>query len=450
MPKRLQSALSKRLLASYSGVSAPLAAMTMPIAVYLPPFYGESMGLSLTTVGLIFTLARIWDVVTDPVMGAIIDRFDTRWGRRKHWIAIALPLLMVSVWMVFMPNPDRVSPAYLGFWLLLLYVGYTMMTIAHQSWGAELTTTYDDRSRLYGWRELFVIGGMTLVLAIPAAVELLGSSETALKVASMGWFCLILFPLTALATLVFVPDARSVANMAIDWKEAAKVMLANRTLWRLLLTDLTTGFASTASGVLYIFFATYVFELPEHASIALLFYFLASFAAMPAWLKIAYRLGKDRTIKIALLYGVTIKVGLYFVAEPGNVALLWGYTLIYGVAFGAAPALLRSMMADLTDEDALRTGKQRAGLFFALLTTTNKLGSAIAVGTVLTLIERLFGFTPGADNSQAAIDGLFITYCAAPFLALGVAYLPLIRYPLSRERHAEIRAQLARLEAQSG
>ena len=210
---------------------------------------------------------------------------------------------MVSVWMVFMPDPDRVSPGYLGFWLVLLYIGYTMMTIAHQSWGAELTSTYDDRSRLYGWRELFVIGGMALVLAIPAAVELLGSSESALKVASMGWFCLILFPLTALPTLLFVPDARSVADMAIDWKEAIKVILANRTLWRLLITDLTTGFASTASGVLYIFFATYVFELPEHASIALLFYFLASFAAMPAWLKIAYRFGKDRTIKIALLYG---------------------------------------------------------------------------------------------------------------------------------------------------
>ncbi|MXW52334.1 MAG: MFS transporter [Gammaproteobacteria bacterium] len=446
----MQPTLSRRILASYSGVSVPLAAMAMPISVYLPPFYGESMGLSLTTVGLIFTLARIWDVVTDPVMGAIIDRFDTRWGRRKHWIAIAVPLLMLSVWMVFMPNPDRVSPAYLGFWLVLLYVGYTMMTIAHQSWGAELTTTYDDRSRLYGWREVFVIGGMTLVLAIPALVELFGSGEAALKVASMGWFCLILFPLTALPTLLFVPDARNVVNRAIEWQEAAKVILTNRTLWRLLLTDLTTGFASTASGALYIFFATYVFELSEHASIALLFYFLASFAAMPAWLKIAYRLGKDRTIKIALLYGVTIKIGLYFVAEPGNVALFWGYTLIYGVAFGAAPALLRSMMADLTDEDALRSGKQRAGLFFALLTTTNKLGSAIAVGTVLTLIERLFGFTPGADNSPAAIEGLFITYCAAPFLALGVAYLPLIRYPLNRERHAEIRVQLARLEAQSG
>ena len=107
------------------------------------------------------------------------------------------------------------------------------------------------------------------------------------------------------------------------------------------------------------------------------------------------------------------------------------------------------MMADLTDEDALKTGKQRAGLFFALLTTTNKLGSAIAVGTVLTLIEGLFGFSPGTDNSPAAIEGLFIVYCAAPALALGIAYLPLIRYPLSRARHAEVRAELARLEARA-
>ena len=63
-----------------------MAAMGMPIAVYLPRFYTEGMGLSLVTVGLIFTIARIWDVVTDPIMGMVIDRYDTRWGRRKHWI----------------------------------------------------------------------------------------------------------------------------------------------------------------------------------------------------------------------------------------------------------------------------------------------------------------------------------------------------------------------------
>ena len=392
--------------------------------------------------GVIFTLARIWDVVTDPIMGTLIDRYETRWGRRKHWIAAAIPLLMISVYMVFLPDPEQVTTLYLGFWLLLLYIGYTMCMIAHQSWGAELADNYDERSRLYGWREIFVIGGMALVLALPAAVELLGDGDQAAKVASMGLFCIILFPLTALPTLLFVPDRKSTAQMAVDWKEAIRVIVGNRTLWRLLATDLTTGFASTASGALYILFATYVFELPQHASLALLFYFLAAFAAMPLWLRIAYRVGKDAAIKSALAYGVTLKVLLFFAVDPGNVVMFWAYTLLYGVAFGAAPTLLRSMMADLTDVDELQTGKKRAGLFFALLTTTNKLGSALAVGVVLTLVEVGFGFSPGPGNSPEAIRGLLIVYCTAPVVALALAYLPLIGYPLNRERHAQVREEL--------
>ncbi len=434
--------LSKKILASYSGVSLPLAAMAMPIAVYLPPFYGEGLGLSLTTVGLVFTFARIWDVVTDPLMGALIDRYETRWGRRKHWIAISIPILVVSVWMVFIPNPDNVSTLYLAWWLFFLYIGYTMLGIAHQSWGAELAESYDERSRLYGWREVFVIGGMTLVLALPAVVELAGSADQAQKVASMGLFCVILFPLTAIPTLLFVPDKRSSGSMSVDWLEALKMIVSNKALWRLLLTDLTTGFASTASGALYIFFATYVFELGAHASISLLFYFLSGFFAMPLWLKLAYVVGKDTAIKVALIYGVAMKIALFVFIEPGNVLLFWGYTILYGAAFGAAPTLLRSMMADLTDVDELHTGKKRAGLFFALLTTTNKLGSAIAVGTVLTVVEAVFGFAPGTDNSPAAIDGLLLVYVSAPIIALSIAFLPLINYPLDRARHAEIREAL--------
>ena len=178
-----------------------MAAMGMPVAVYLPRFYTEGMGLSLVTVGAIFTLARIWDVITDPVMGIVIDKYDTRWGRRKHWIAISIPILVLSVWMVFMPNQESVSAGYLLFWLIVLYVGYTMLAIAHQSWGAELALTYDDRSRLFGWREIFVIAGMTVVLGIPATLELTGMSSQSAKVASMGWFCLILFPLLVVPTL---------------------------------------------------------------------------------------------------------------------------------------------------------------------------------------------------------------------------------------------------------
>ena len=335
----------------------------MPVAVYLPRFYTEGMGLSLVTVGAIFTLARIWDVITDPVMGIVIDKFDTRWGRRKHWIAISIPILVLSVWMVFMPNQESVSAGYLLFWLIVLYVGYTMLAIAHQSWGAELALTYDDRSRLFGWREIFVIAGMTVVLGIPATLELTGMSSQSAKVASMGWFCLILFPLLVVPTLTMVPDTHSKPQSSVPWAEAMKVLASNNLLWRLLAADLASGFGTAVSGALYIFVAATYFKLPEHASIALLFYFLASFLAMPIWLKLAYKVGKDVALKIALLYAVVINLGLIPIAQEGSVVVLWGFTIAFGVAFGAAPTLLRSMMADLTDEDELRSGQKRPGLF---------------------------------------------------------------------------------------
>ena len=93
-----KSALERPLttweLSAYSGIAMPMAAMGMPVAVYLPRFYSEGLGLSLATVGLIFTLARIWDLITDPIMGLVIDRFESRWGRRKHWIALSIPVLI--------------------------------------------------------------------------------------------------------------------------------------------------------------------------------------------------------------------------------------------------------------------------------------------------------------------------------------------------------------------
>ncbi len=443
-------ALTTKQLASYCAVGVPMAAMGMPIAVYLPPLY-SSLGLSLTAVGFVFTLVRIFDVVTDPIMGLAIDRFDTRWGRRKHWIALAVPILLVSVWMVFLPNPESVSPVYLGFWMVMLYIGYTMMTIAHQSWGAELSQSYDDRSRLFGWREVFIIGGMTAVLAVPAALDSLSDNVSLQdKVASMGLFCLVLFPLTALLTLRNVPDSSRKATNPVHWREAVQVLVANRLLWRVLASDLLSGLGTGVAGALYIFMARFVFDLPEWASLGLLCYFIAAFGAMPLWLKLAYRVGKARAMRLALVYGAFIMVLLYFVfAQPGSVLGLFAFTIFYGIAYGAAPALLRSMMADLTDADELDVGEQRSGLFFSLLTTTNKLGAALAVGICFWVLENSFGFDPKVVNTPEAINGVLVTYCVGTALGLFVAYLPMINYPMTSQKHAEIRAQLDAREAQS-
>ena len=440
-------ALKKSTLLAYSGIAMPIAAMIMPVAVYLPPFYAEEMGLSLATVGLVFTLVKIWDVITDPIMGLVIDRFDTRWGRRKHWIAIGTPIMMLAIWMVFVPDRESVSELYLAFWMVIMYVGYTMLTIAHQSWGAELTVTYDDRSRLFAWREVFLLLGMTVVLTTPALVEYLDVGDAAMKVASMGILCIIMLPLTALPILLFVPDKAVRTEMSVDWIEAMTIMVTNPVMWRVLVADLWTGFATSSTGALYIFLITYAFELPQMASIMLLLVFLIGTLAMPVWLKLAMRLGKDLTIRISLGVAVVMHVAVYFVATPGNELGIWLYTLAYGFVFSAPPTLLRSMMADITDMDELQTGSKRAGLFFALMATSSKLGSAIAVGATLVFVEMVYGFAPGPDNAQGAIDGLVITYSLFGALAFLGAYVMFLRYPLNKEQHEDILAQLAGKEA---
>ena len=423
-------------------VALPIGAMAMPIAIYLPPLYSGSLGLTLATVGMIFTLARVWDLVTDPIMGIVIDRYGSRWGQYKHWVALAIPMVMLAIYKIFIPNPADVTAVYLGFWMLVLYLGYTMLSIAHNSWGSFLANDYDERSRLFGWREIFIIIGMVFVLAIPATMDFFGQSGTPDKVAGMGLFCLILFPLTVIPTLVAVPDKVAERKEALGWRDMVALLRSNPLLWRLLTADFTTSFAMSATAALYIFFATYVFELQNHASLALLLYFVAGFLAMPVWLKFAYRMGKVGAIKLAVGYTMVLQGGLFFVTEPGNVALFWSYTFLAGLAFGAGPTLLHSMMADLTDIDELKTGQKRAGMYFALLATINKLGGAVAVGVTLTAADKLFNFTPGAANSQAAIDGLLLIFCFAPAAALALTYLPLYRYPLTKEKHAEIRRSL--------
>ena len=289
---------------------------------------------------------------------------------------------------------------------------------------------------------------MTTVLAVPALVAML-SPEASLqcKVLSMGLFCLIMFPLTSLATLWKVPDSTRKSTAPIEFREAMALLVSNPLLWRILASDLLSGLGTGVAGALYIFMARYVFEVPEQASIALLFYFIAAFCAMPIWMRIALRVGKARTMRWALVYGSVIMVGLYFFATPGSALGLWMFTITYGVAYGAAPALLRSMMADLTDADELQSGEQRAGLFFALLTTTNKLGAAIAVGTCFLVLEQVFGFADRAGNSPEAIQGVLITYCVGTAIGLFLAYLPMINYPLTSAKHAAIRAELRERES---
>ena len=187
-------------LAAYAAPGIAIKALTLPLLAYLPPLYAGMPGLSLASVGIVFMVARLWDIVTDPIAGVVMDRSSPPLGRRKFWIALATPVLLATLWPLFSP-PHGSGIAYLASLLFVFYVAWTLLTIAHASWPADLSDDGADRARLIAWREWAGVIGMVAVLAAPILV--LGPKapiEDQLRV--MGGVLLVATPLTILPLLL--------------------------------------------------------------------------------------------------------------------------------------------------------------------------------------------------------------------------------------------------------
>lgn len=436
--------LSRWRIGAFALPAAPIAAMGLPIVVYLPPFYADQMGLGLAVVGWIFMVTRFWDVFTDPVLGILSDRVKTRWGRRRHWIVISVPIMLVSVYMVFMPTAP-VDAVYLLMWMIILYIGWTLLTISHLSWGAELTPDYNERSTVQGFREVALIGGMILVLMMPVAIEAMQPEDVAgARVASMGWFVIVLLPITVLIAVWNVPERKVADPVHVPWREAVAVLLRNYPLRLVLIADLLGGISGGIVTGLFLFLAADVLQL-QQASLLILVYLTSGCLFVPIIVRLSYSWGKHRTLAYSSLFSA-LTVPLIFLVGPGD---LWFAVFIWvclGVNMGAGPFLFRSIMADVADHDHVEGGNQRTGLFYSLLTMTNKIGAALAIGVTYPILEWI-DFVPGAENSLAAEDGLRVLYVVPPAL-IGIAVAwAMWNFPIDEETQAENRRILSQRSA---
>lgn len=423
--------LRPSIIATFALPALPISAMGLPIVVYLPPFYAADMGLGLATVGTIFMLTRFWDVVTDPILGVVSDRWRTRWGRRKPWLVASVPVTVGAVVMVFMPSPP-VTAAYLLGWMMVLYVGWTLLTLSHMAWGAELAPEYNERSRIQGYREVALILGMVLVLALPVVIERTAGADVAgARIASMGWFVVVLLPLTIALAVTLVPERPAHDGAHVAWRDTLSILARNAPLRRLLAADLLGGLSGGIVTSLFLFLASDGLKL-ANASVLILVYLLAGVVFIPLLLRVSFRLGKHRSLALSSLFNAATIPLILLIPEGNLVAAVLCFVLL-GVNVGAGPFLMRSIMADVADEDAVHCGSQRTGLFFSLLTMTNKVGSALAVGIAYGALD-LIGFVPGAANSPAAIGGLRAVYvwpaCLLSVVVAGIVW----SFPLDEAR----------------
>lgn len=436
--------LTPSTLFAFASPAAPISALGLPLIVYLPPFYADDMGIGLSLVGTVFMITRFWDVVTDPLLGVLSDRYRSRYGRRRPWIVASVPIVLVAVWKVFMPQPP-ISWLYLLGWMIFLYVGWTLLTISHMSWGAELTPDYDERSRVQAAREIALLLGVVLVLALPAALEQVDSTSTkADRMAAMGWFIVVCLPATVAWAVTRVEERDAPPSPSLGWRRAVEIVAGNQALRIVLIMDALSGVAGGIISALFLFLADDYLHLESLSSFLLLVYFISGVVFIAPMVRLSYWLGKHRTLACSSIFTVAT-MPMIFLIPPGEFAPAIGFCALVGINLGVGPFLFRSIMADVADQDRVDSGAQRTGLYYSLLTMTNKVGYAVSIGIVYPILDWI-GYTPGAENTPEAVQGLAYMFVWPPLTLFAIVAWLMWNFPIDRERQEELRRQIERQE----
>lgn len=475
--------LSKKTIYAHGSLGLPLAVIGYPLAIWIPAHYSGGLGISLAAVGTILMLARLTDVITDPLMGEISDRWRTRIGRRRPWLLIGIPVMSLGVYNLFMPGPG-VGVLYFLFWLTVFFVGSTMIGLPHRAWGAELSPDYHQRSRVTAAREIYVLVGLMVAASVPMIVEIRadgGSSVlqvfttlwndaigafagefrdktvvdratlTGPVLAGLAWTVILFLPICAAVVLIFVKEPPPTAGESRPkFRDGLKLVMKNGPMLRVLLIVLLVHFGESFRNAVSLFFIRDIVGVPTIGA-AYFFYFIAGLAAIPFWLALGRRIGKHKAfmctlITVALVSGANLFLGY------GDYSVFFLLFVVKGFCFGGLQFLPIAMLADVVDVDAARSGGRRAGTYFAFLGFTEKLAIAFGTGVSLNIVG-LLGFDPAggvAASTDIGVLALRLVYCLGPIVFYGLALKLIWSYPLTPARHARLRERLERRAARLG
>ncbi len=434
--------LPNRLLAPFASAGMPVAALTIPLAVYLPNYFASHIGLSLAAVGLAFTAVRFIDIALDSLIGISINVTKTPFGRFRPWMAASVPTIMIAAYMLFMAEPG-ISVFYMIGWLLVLYAGYSMLTVGHAAWAAALVPEYHQRSRVYGWVQAVGVLSTITGLVLPIVLAVSGHKEPSAGIHAMGWFVVAITPITVLLCTLLIREPKAPDDVQrITLRDYGK-LIARASLLRILSADLFLALGPAITAALYLFFFTQALGFTRNqTNVLLLIYIAAGLVGAPIWAQVAKRLGKHQTVMLGcVLYGFA--QAIVFFGPRGSMAYVVPAMFFAGFVVSCFTFLIRAMVADIGDEVRLDLGVDRAALLYGLITSTSKIGGAASVGITFSVLGA-FGFDKheGVVNTGMPLYALEACYVVVPILTMFVGALSLWGYKLDAARHDGIRAEL--------
>ncbi len=472
--------LPKRTIYAHGTLGLPLAVIGYPLSIWIPAHYSGGLGISLAAVGTILMLARLTDVLTDPIIGDLSDRWQTRFGRRRPWLIMGTPVMMLGAYKLFVPDPG-VGMLYFLTWLAIFFVGSTMILLPHRAWGAELSPDYHQRSRVTAAREIYVLIGLMVAAAVPMIIEIRADGGTGVgevfktlwqdavgafagdfgekKVVDratltgpvlqgLAFTVMLALPICASIVLIFVKEPKVASTEARpSFKDGLRLVRKNGPMMRVLMIAVLVYFGESFRNAVSLFFIRDIVGVPTIGA-AYFFYFIAALGAIPFWLWLGRKIGKHRAFMFTLITVACVSA-CNLLLDYGDYLAFFLLFIVKGFCFGGLQFLPVAMVADVVDVDAAKSGGGRAGTYFAFLGFSEKLAIAFGTGASLNIVG-LLGFDPSggvAASTEIGVQSLRLVYCLGPVVFYGMALKLIWNYPLTPERHARFRERLERRAA---
>jgi sugar (glycoside-pentoside-hexuronide) transporter len=423
-------------------VNVALVALSAIFPFYLTDVVGMRIGLA----GLVPLVGRAVDAFSDVWMGRISDRTTWKAGRRRPYLLIgAFPfsLCFAAIWSA--PAIDDATLQF-GFYVgvyVLLSISMTIVAVPYQALLPELTSSYHERTSLATFRSMSsIFGTLVTLLIFRQIVAAFGGDEMAWSMAGIVFALWIFWPWFPIWWVTYERPGRRSESM-VSTGDYFRLLLENRTFRRLIVLFSLGRMAIDLPMALFLYYFTYVIGRPEDFEPVMGVFLVSVVVAMPIWL----RFSRARDKKTTYLYGCVGWVfGLLclFVNQPE-----WPFviTLIAtgfaGVGYSAADMIPWSMVADIADEDEIRSGERREGLYVGVFTFLRKLSGALGVALAFLALD-LVGFQPGAGNSESVLWVLRAATAGVPVLFVIASAWAARSYPLGRLRHQEILDELDR------
>jgi sugar (glycoside-pentoside-hexuronide) transporter len=423
-------------------INVALVALTMILPFYLT----EVVGMRFALAGLVPLVGRSVDAITDVWMGRLSDRTTWKAGRRRPFLLIGALPFAFSFWLIWVVPPIE-SPglqfAYYATIYALFSISMTVVAIPYQALLPELTDNYHERSTLATFRSVSsILGTLLTLLCFKPLADALGGDAPAWTTAGALLATWILLPWLPIFWVTYERN-RETAPPTLGARDYFGLLVANASFRRLIGLFAFGRIAIDLPMALFLHYFTYVIGRPGDFEIVMGVFLVSTVVAMPFWLRIAR--GRDKsTIYIWSGCGWVFGLLCLFVNQPEwPFAVIVASTILAGVGYSAADMLPWSMVADVADEDEIRSGERREGLYVGVFTFVRKLAGALGVALAFNVLDWV-GFESGEEPREAVLWVLRSLTALIPVFFVIISMWIAAGYPLGRRRHEEILEQLAR------